>query len=422
MGDTPVQHAVPAGHHAADRGRRALLATIALLAGLAWAATILMARSPAAMSAMPGQATPLAAALFAGMWLVMMAAMMLPSVIPIVLLFRTVQRQRGASGRPAVPTAIFVGGYLAVWLLAGLGADLIYVIAQAVGARVPAGPSAVPYVGGAILVLAGLYQLTPLKNACLRHCRSPLHLLMHGWREGYGGAVRMGATHGLFCLGCCWGIMAVLFVVGLMNLGWMVALSLLIVAEKLAPGGIVIGRLVGGLFIALGLLMALQPRLFPATGLAVANGTMRMASMPIPPAMGQATYHGIEGPYALTLTIGPAEQMLTPAETRRTHARTGEVMLDRTMPNAMPMGGMQRHLEVRVADRAMGMAVTDAHVTVSVRGPGAPMGVLTLTRMYSIKEGRTDLHYGINVSLDKGTYIVRARVNGHSVAFRVQVP
>jgi hypothetical protein len=127
---------------------------------------------------------------------------------------------------------------------------------------------------GAIMILAGIYEFTPLKNACLRHCRSPLHLVMHGWREGYGGATRMGATHGLFCLGCCGGIMAVLFVVGLMNLGWMAALSLLILTEKLAPSGVAIGRLVGGLFIILGLLMALQPRLFPAGGMPELVGEM----------------------------------------------------------------------------------------------------------------------------------------------------
>src|SRR5207248_7973418 len=117
----------------------------------------------------------------------------------------------------------------------------VYTAVQAVAARVHGGAWLVPYAGGAILVFAGLYQLTPLKNACLKHCRSPLHFVMHGWRDGRTGALAMGATHGVFCLGCCWGIMAVLFVVGLMNLGWMAGLSLLIIAEKLAPRGVAIG-------------------------------------------------------------------------------------------------------------------------------------------------------------------------------------
>jgi predicted metal-binding membrane protein len=416
-----MQDAVPASRHAAiDRGRRVLVATLLVLAALAWAATIALARSPAAMSVMPGQPAPAAAALFAGMWLVMMAAMMLPAIVPVVLLFRTVQRQRGARGGPVVPVAVFVSGYLAVWLLAGLGADLAYTVAHALGARVPFGPNVAPYLGGAILVLAGFYQFTPLKNVCLKHCRSPLHFVMHGWREGRGGAVRMGATHGLFCFGCCWGIMAVLFVVGLMNLGWMAALSLLIMAEKVAPRGVVIGRVVGGLFVALGVLMTLQPSLFPAAGLA-ASGSMEMGSMPAP-AASLATYRAVAGPYALTLTIGPAETMLTPAEARRTHARTGEVMLDGAMASAMPMGGMQRHLELRVVDRAMGMAVTGAHVTIRVLGPGAPQSVLRLARMYDTKEGMKDLHYGANLNPARGVYTVRVGVNNHAATLHVRVP
>jgi predicted metal-binding membrane protein len=416
-----MQDAVPAGRHAAiDRGRRVLVATLLVLAALAWAATIALARSPAAMSVMPGQPAPVAAALFAGMWLVMMAAMMLPAIVPVVLLFRTVQRQRGARGGPVVPVAVFVSGYLAVWLLAGLGADLAYTVAHALGARVPFGPNAAPYLGGAILVLAGLYQFTPLKNVCLKHCRSPLHFVMHGWRDGRMGAVRMGATHGLFCLGCCWGIMAVLFVVGLMNLGWMAALSLLIMAEKVAPRGVAIGRVVGGLFVALGMLMALQPGLFAAAGL-VSSETMAMGSMPAP-AASHVAYRAVAGPYALTLTIGPAETMLTPAEARRIPAGTGEVALEGAMASAMPMSGMQRHLELRAVDRAMGMAVTGAHVTIRVLGPGAPQSVLRLARMYDAKEGMKDLHYGANVRMDQGAYTVRVGLSNHAATLHVRVP
>ncbi len=241
-----------------SRGGMALLAVLLLLAALSWLAIVAVAGSPVAMMAMPGAASFAAAALFAVIWLVMMAAMMLPAVTPMALLFRTVQRGRGARDVQAVPTAVFVGGYLAVWGAAGLFAYVAYAAVQTIAARMHAGTALVPYAGGAILVLAGLYQLTPLKNACLSHCRSPLHFVMHGWREGRGGALRMGATHGLFCLGCCWGLMAVLFVVGLMNLGWMAALSLLISVEKLAPRGVLIGRIAGGLFVALGLLMAVR--------------------------------------------------------------------------------------------------------------------------------------------------------------------
>ncbi len=375
------------------------------------------------MNAMPGQVTAAALALFAAMWLVMMAVMMLPAVSPVVLLFRTVQRQRSASGRPVVPVAAFVTGYLIVWTLAGLGADLAYAGAQAIAPHLATGSNLERYLGGAILALAGLYQFTPAKFACLSHCRSPLSLIMQGWRDGRLGAVRMGVTHGLFCLGCCWGIMAVLFVVGLMNLGWMAALSLLILVEKVAPRGVLIGHIVGGVFIVLGLVMALQPSLFPATGLAP-TGTMSMAGMSAAPApaAGHVTYRAVAGPYALTLTIGPAETMLTPAEARRTHARMGEVMLDGATATAMPMGAMQRHLELHVAEGDMGMAVTNARVSVSVQGAGAPKGPLMLARMYDVREGMKDLHYGVNVGLDTGKYVVRMQVNGSTASLHVRVP
>ena len=210
---------------------------------------------------MPGQATLVGAASFTGMWLLMMAAMMLPSVTPVVLLFRTMQRGRATHGSPTVPTAAFVGGYVVVWVLAGIGADLAYVLTQAVGDKLRAGSNAVPYLGGGIIVLAGLYQFSPLKHVCLAHCRSPFQIILHGWRDGRLGALRMGASHGLYCLGCCWGIMAVLFVMGLMNLAWMAALSILIAVEKLTPWGLVLSRVVGLLFIALGVFVAAQPQL-----------------------------------------------------------------------------------------------------------------------------------------------------------------
>ncbi len=261
-----------------DRGRIPSIATLALLAVAAWAAVIIWMRSPTMMDAMPGKATLSGAALFVGMWLLMMAAMMLPSVTPVVLLFRTIQLGRRTTGRPAVPTAAFVAGYLVIWVLAGVLADLAYLLVQAAGDHLQAGSPAVARIGGGILVLAGLYQCSPLKFVCLSHCRSPFHFIMHGLREGRLGALRMGASHGAYCLGCCWGIMAVLFVVGLINLAWMAALSLLIVVEKSAPWGVAISRLMGVLFILLGVVMAARPQLFPPSGLQPA-GSMPMATV-----------------------------------------------------------------------------------------------------------------------------------------------
>ncbi len=380
-----------------DRGRYALPAALLALAGLAWAATVVLATSPAAMTMLPGQTSPGAAALFAALWLTMMVAMMFPAITPVALLFRTVQRRRGAQGAQAVPTGLFVGGYLAVWTAAGVGADLVYVGAQALGTRVTAGPSLVPYLGGTIVVLAGIYQLTPLKNACLAHCRSPLHLVMHGWREGRWGAVRMGATHGLFCLGCCWAIMAVLFVVGLMNLGWMLALSLLILAEKVAPRGVAIGRVVGALFLALGVLMALQPRVFPAAGLVPAGAMPSMSSQQGQPAS-QTTYRAKAGSYSVTLTIGPA--------TGGGHGRAVQ--------------GVPRRLELHVTD-AMGMALVGARVRIRLARAGVSTGGSRSVALSNGRGGAKDTAYSATIDLEPGLYMAAASVNGHTAAWRLRL-
>jgi hypothetical protein len=253
---------------------------------------------------------------------------------------------------------------------------------------------------------------------------------MHGWQDGRRGALLMGAKHGLFCLGCCWGIMAVLFVVGLMNLGWMAALSLLIVAEKLAPRGLTIGRASGAVLIGLGVVMALQPGLFPAAGLSMSGDSATMPTMSgmrtaTAPMVGPVSYRAMAGPYTLTLTLGPPEAMLTPAEAQRTHARSGEVMLDDVMPVAMRLAGMHHYLELRVTAAAKGMAMhtamTDTRVIASVQGAGTPHGLLTLVRMYNAKEGKKDLHYGANVNLEQGAYTIRVRVHGYAATFHVRV-
>jgi len=332
------------------------------------------------MDAMPGQATLVDAASFAGMWLVMMAAMMLPSVTPVVLLFRTMQRGRAARGSPTIPTSAFVGGYLVVWALAGIGADLAYVLAQAAGSHTRAGSGAVPYLGAGIIVLAGLYQFSPLKHRCLAHCRSPFHLILHGWRDGRLGALRMGASHGLSCLGCCWGIMAVLFVVGLMNLGWMAALSILIAGEKLAPWGLVMSRLVGILFIGLGMLMGAQPRLFPASGLQPV-GTMAAS------ASGVHTSTATAGPYLLTLAVRP------------------------------PRGSFS----LAVRDRGMGMAVIGAHVTMRITGMGAPKGPVVLPAL-SGRNGKIPGMYGAIVRLMPGVYAVTIDLKGRAATMRIRIP
>jgi predicted metal-binding membrane protein len=168
---------------------------------------------------------------FVGLWTVMMAAMMLPSVLPTVLLFATVARSRAQSGFRPAPTALFIIGYLGAWALTGVGAaalDRLAIVTMAMWREI--------FVGGA-LILAGAYQLTRWKALCLGHCRTPLHFFMEHWRDGSIGAVLMGGQHGLYCLGCCWGLMLALLALGLMNPAWMGLIALLITIEKIAPHG-----------------------------------------------------------------------------------------------------------------------------------------------------------------------------------------
>lgn len=377
---------LPPGVAAArDRGRALAIATLVLPAVLAWAALILWVRSSAMMDAMPGQATLAGAALFAGMWLLMMAAMMLPAVTPIVLLFRTIERGRGTNSRPAVLTTAFAVGYLVVWALAGVLADSVYLAAQAAGDRLQADAGALPYVGGGILVLAGLYQCSPLKYACLAHCRSPFHVILHGWRAGRLGALRMGVSHGAYCLGCCWGIMAVLFVVGLMNLAWMAALSVLIVVEKRAPWGVAVGRLSGVVCIALGVFMAARPHLFPASGLQPAATRPMTGMTPAASSPGMQRYPAVARPYALTLTGRP-----------------------------------QGRFTMGVADRARGMAAARARVSLRFSGTGAltsPMAAPAL----NAPNGRIVGRYATTVTLMPGAYVVRIDVDGRVGIVRIHL-
>ena len=201
---------------------------------------------------------------YLGIWVTMMAAMMLPAAAPMVLLFARVSGERSRRGRPgAVPTWVFVAGYLAVWSTLGLVAYGLVRAVEEIEGGVLAWDRAGPYVAGAAVAAAGLYELTPLKGVCLRHCRSPLHFVLGGWREGHRGALRMGVEHGAYCVGCCWGLMVVLFAVGVMSLFWMAVIAGVIFLEKLAPWGDRLTRPVAVAFVALGVWMAASPESVP---------------------------------------------------------------------------------------------------------------------------------------------------------------
>ena len=186
------------------------------------------------------------------MWWVMMFGMMLPSAAPLLLLFARMMRKEKKKGAPYVPTGVFALGYVVMWAAFSAIATGAQWGLEASGllSGIMVGTSAV--LAAALLIAAGVWQLTPLKNACLRHCRSPIGFLSAHWRPGRTGAFRMGLVHGAFCLGCCWFLMALLFYGGVMNLYWIIGLALYILIEKLLPAGVRIGQLTGVALIAWG--------------------------------------------------------------------------------------------------------------------------------------------------------------------------
>jgi predicted metal-binding membrane protein len=275
---------VPAQRHPVGRrDRGTLIAALALVgvAAIAWAALLLPAfGSDATMSGMgvepetmgedamemPGAteviapaafAVPLGAATFLASWLVMMTAMMLPSAAPMVLLYRAMAT--GSATRRARHTAVFVSGYLVAWSLFGA---VVYLVQQGlVLLRVvsPGLDAAWPLAVALVLASAGLYQFSPLKDRCLRQCRSPFSFLMLRWEPGIGAGFRLGVRHGLYCVGCCWGLMVVLVAAGAMGLPWVTLIALVVFGEKLLPRSP--ARLVGLLLLGLAAAVAIRPDL-----------------------------------------------------------------------------------------------------------------------------------------------------------------
>ena len=228
---------------------RPLRVTATLLAA-ALAAWVIAVQQMRGMDAGPG--TNLGGlGWYLGIWVTMTAAMMLPSAAPMVLTYARVARD--------ARTWVFVLGYLVAWTAFGLVAYGLYRLVARSSPGWVAWNRQGPYVAGAALALAGLYQLSPLKEACLRHCRGPFRYLVHGWRDGRTGALRMGAEHGLFCVGCCWGLMLALFALGVMSLFWAAVVAAAIFAEKVLPRGLALARVLAVALVALGLLVALAP-------------------------------------------------------------------------------------------------------------------------------------------------------------------
>ena len=186
------------------------------------------------------------------MWAEMMVAMMIPSAAPMILTFAMINRKRREQERPFVPTGLFLLGYLIVWTAFSFVAAVAQWALHGAALLSPLMKNSSPLVAGALLIVAGIFQWTPWKHACLSHCRSPLQFLLHDWREGPGGALAMGMKHGAFCAGCCWMLMALLFVAGVMNMLWVAAITILVLLEKVAPQRWRLGPGVGALLIAWG--------------------------------------------------------------------------------------------------------------------------------------------------------------------------
>jgi predicted metal-binding membrane protein len=220
---------------------------------------------------------------YMGIWVTMMAAMMFPSAAPMVFLFHRISSERARRGQPFVPTWVFALSYLAVWAAYGLAAYGLYRLVVHFDFGFLDWDRGGRYLAGGAIAAAGLYELTPLKSVCLRHCRGPLHFLLHGWRSGVAGAVRMGTTHGAYCVGCCWGLMVVLFALGVMSLTWMAVVAGLIFAQKLLPKGKYLTRVFAVAFSAAGIWVAAAPGTVPGLTLpdsdAADQARMRMMHM-----------------------------------------------------------------------------------------------------------------------------------------------
>jgi predicted metal-binding membrane protein len=241
------------------RDRQVVVAALIVVIAMAWlwillgagtgmsAMDVIGGSSPDHMASMmaPALWTAAYAGIMFTMWWVMMAAMMLPSAAPILLLFARINRKEKSAGRPFIPTGIFAAGYLIAWgAFSAVATGLQWAFEQ-LGLLSPMMVTTSYSLGGAILLAAGVWQLTPIKGICLRHCRSPMGFFVQSWRPGRGGAFRMGLEHGSFCLGCCWFLMGLLFFGGIMNLFWIAGLAALVLLEKTVPMSSWIGRIVG---------------------------------------------------------------------------------------------------------------------------------------------------------------------------------
>ena len=272
---TVTRSGSPQGLGPLARPRAVILYALLALAALGWGLVIWQAGNDSSMSmsmSMRGEGEMgldltmgLAAPLFLATWVAMMVAMMFPAAAPMILLFDRVERGKREAGRSYVPTMYFVGAYLAIWTVFGVLAFALAggVERLAIDADWITGQWA--RIGGVLLIAAGLYQLTPLKDVCLSKCQSPMSFLMTSWRDGKIGAVQMGLLHGGYCVGCCWLLFVILLPLGVMNVAAMIVIALLVFGEKTLPVGHRLARVAALVLVVYGIVVIVYPDAFPTT-------------------------------------------------------------------------------------------------------------------------------------------------------------
>ncbi|HEX8035685.1 MAG TPA: DUF2182 domain-containing protein, partial [Ktedonobacterales bacterium] len=241
---------------------RAVILT--MLLGLSAAAWGLIVWQTGTMSASAmGLTMGMGGVLFLAIWVAMMVAMMFPSAASMILMFATVSAGRRQRAQAFVPTWVFVSGYLLVWALFGVAAYVVATVADRLAGQSMWLMDNAARIGGLVLVIAGLYQLSPLKNVCLTKCRTPTQFILTSWRDGYGGALRMGLEHGIYCLGCCWLLFVILFPLGMMNIAVLGLLTALIFAEKCLSIGRLASRIAAAVLVIYGIVVIAVPATLP---------------------------------------------------------------------------------------------------------------------------------------------------------------
>lgn len=265
-----------------SRERYLILALLLLFTLAAWA-FLLWVPLPMQNGGNMGLTMGLSGSLFLAIWVVMMVAMMFPSAAPMIMMFSKIyagKRHKRHQGQSFVPTWIFVSGYLIIWVLFGVIAYIAALSVEALTQNRPWLADNAGRVGGVLLIVGGLYQLSPLKDVCLAKCRTPLGFILGSWRSGYWGSFLMGMEHGLYCLGCCWLLFVILFPLGIMNVVAMSVLAVLIYAEKSLPADRRVVQLAAVVLVVYGASVTIAPGILPTTSTPMPMSTERSTPMP----------------------------------------------------------------------------------------------------------------------------------------------